>query len=74
MTTSTNPPTTSRPAPAGDLADREAAVVAAVPKQLYVDGEWRDAAGGARFDVLDPSTGQVLCAVADASPADGRAA
>ena len=50
------------------------AVIASVPKQLYVGGEWRDAQGGATFDVLDPSTGEVLCAVSDATPADGRAA
>ncbi|UYM03773.1 NAD-dependent succinate-semialdehyde dehydrogenase [Solicola gregarius] len=50
------------------------AVIASVPKQLYVGGEWRAAQGGATFDVLDPSTGDVLCAVADATPADGRAA
>ncbi|MGH3425157.1 MAG: aldehyde dehydrogenase family protein, partial [Nocardioidaceae bacterium] len=55
-------------------ADAEAAVVAAVRKQLYVDGRWRDAEGAATFDVVDPSTGRTLCAVADASPGDGRAA
>ena len=49
-------------------------VVDRVPKQLYVDGGWVDAERGATFDVLDPSTGEPLCAVADASPADGRAA
>ena len=52
----------------------EEAVIRAVHKRLYVGGAWVDAADGATFDVLDPSTGQVLCAVADASPADGRAA
>lgn len=50
------------------------AVIASVPKQLHINGEWRDAEGGATFDVLDPSTGQVLCSVADATAADGRAA
>ncbi len=49
-------------------------IVTRLPKQLYVDGAWVDAAGGATFDVLDPSTGEVLCAVADAGPDDGRAA
>lgn len=55
-------------------AEREAAVVRAVAKQLLVGGRWQDATGGATFDVVDPSTGQVLCAVADATPEDGRAA
>ncbi|WP_226345994.1 NAD-dependent succinate-semialdehyde dehydrogenase [Agilicoccus flavus] len=49
-------------------------VVESVKKQLFIGGEWVDAAGGATFDVLDPATGQVLCAVADASPEDARAA
>ncbi|MCK0111528.1 NAD-dependent succinate-semialdehyde dehydrogenase [Ornithinimicrobium sp. F0845] len=54
--------------------DREAAVLEAVPTQLLVGGEWRDAEAGATFEVIDPSTGRVLCTVADASPADGVAA
>lgn len=61
-------------APAVGSAGSEEAVVAAVPKQLHIDGRWRDAEGGKTFDVLDPSTGRTLCAVADASPDDGRAA
>ncbi|MGZ4542047.1 MAG: NAD-dependent succinate-semialdehyde dehydrogenase [Mycobacteriaceae bacterium] len=52
----------------------EKRVVDAVPKQLYVDGGWADAQGGATFDVVDPSTGQVLCTVADAAPEDGMRA
>ncbi|HZI96121.1 MAG TPA: NAD-dependent succinate-semialdehyde dehydrogenase [Actinomycetales bacterium] len=49
----------------------ERIVVDAVPKQLFVDGSWVDAENGASFEVVDPSTGTVLCSVADASPADG---
>ncbi len=52
----------------------EARVVAQVPKGLLVAGQWVDASGGESFDVLDPSTGEVLCAVADATPEDGRRA
>ncbi|HEY3003394.1 MAG TPA: aldehyde dehydrogenase family protein, partial [Kribbellaceae bacterium] len=52
----------------------EAKIVDAVEKRLYVDGRWVDASGGRTFDVLDPSTGEKLCSVADASPEDGRAA
>ncbi|MEO3780465.1 NAD-dependent succinate-semialdehyde dehydrogenase [Micromonospora sp. B11E3] len=52
----------------------ERSVVEAAPKQLFIAGAWVDAAAGATFDVLDPSTGEVLCAVADASPTDGTAA
>ncbi len=49
-------------------------VVNRVPKQLMINGKWVDATGGATLDVLDPSTGDVLCAVADATPADGMKA
>jgi succinate-semialdehyde dehydrogenase/glutarate-semialdehyde dehydrogenase len=52
----------------------ERLVVEAAPKQLFIGGKWVDASSGATFDVLDPSTGEVLCAVADASPEDGKAA
>jgi succinate-semialdehyde dehydrogenase / glutarate-semialdehyde dehydrogenase len=49
-------------------------VVNAVPKQLFIGGAWVDATSGATFEVADPSTGQVLCSVADASPEDGMKA
>ncbi len=52
----------------------ERAVVNDVPKQLLIAGRWVDAASGATFDVADPSTGEVLCGVADAGPEDGMAA
>jgi len=52
----------------------EEKVVAAVPTQLHIGGRWVDAEGGATFDVLDPATGDVLCAVADATPSDGMKA
>jgi succinate-semialdehyde dehydrogenase / glutarate-semialdehyde dehydrogenase len=50
------------------------AAVSAVPKRLFVGGEWRDAASGHTFSVEDPATGKTLCSVADASRADGLAA
>jgi succinate-semialdehyde dehydrogenase / glutarate-semialdehyde dehydrogenase len=49
-------------------------VVSAVPKQLFIGGAWVDAADGRTLDVSDPATGNALCGVADASPADGMAA
>jgi len=47
---------------------------AAVPTGLYIDGRWQDAASGAVFDVIDPSTGAVIARVADATVDDGEAA
>ncbi|WP_410653980.1 NAD-dependent succinate-semialdehyde dehydrogenase [Amycolatopsis sp. lyj-112] len=52
----------------------ETGVVAAVDKELFIGGKWVPAAGGKTFPVLDPSTGEALCEVADASPADGVSA
>ena len=52
----------------------EQGVVRSVPKRLFIGGSWVDAAAGATFEVRDPSTGDVLCEVADASPEDGQAA
>jgi succinate-semialdehyde dehydrogenase/glutarate-semialdehyde dehydrogenase len=46
---------------------------AGTPTQLFVGGKWIDGGGGS-FDVLDPSTGQVLCQVPKASADDVRAA
>ncbi|MEZ5063050.1 MAG: NAD-dependent succinate-semialdehyde dehydrogenase [Solirubrobacterales bacterium] len=48
----------------------EQSVIEAVPKQLLIGGEWRDASGGERFAVDDPSTGKPLCEIADATEAD----
>ncbi|PZS34045.1 MAG: NAD-dependent succinate-semialdehyde dehydrogenase, partial [Pseudonocardiales bacterium] len=48
----------------------EAQVIESVPKQLLLGGEWRDAAEGGTLPVEDPSTGEVLCEVADARPDD----
>jgi succinate-semialdehyde dehydrogenase / glutarate-semialdehyde dehydrogenase len=49
-------------------------VVERVAKGLLVGGAWRDASGGGTLPVEDPSTGEVLCEVADATPADAMAA
>jgi succinate-semialdehyde dehydrogenase/glutarate-semialdehyde dehydrogenase len=38
--------------------------------RLYVDGEWREANDGARFEVHDPADGSVVAEVADGSPLD----
>ncbi|MGH3831881.1 MAG: NAD-dependent succinate-semialdehyde dehydrogenase [Pseudonocardiaceae bacterium] len=56
------------------MSDREHAVAAAAPAELFINGQWRPARGGKTFDVEDPSTGEVLRAVADATVEDGMAA
>jgi succinate-semialdehyde dehydrogenase/glutarate-semialdehyde dehydrogenase len=49
-------------------------VVRDVPKQLFIAGDWQDAESGRTLSVDNPATGEELCQVADASPADGRRA
>jgi succinate-semialdehyde dehydrogenase/glutarate-semialdehyde dehydrogenase len=48
----------------------EQSVVSGVEKRLFIGGEWREASGGATLAVEDPSTGEALCEVADATPED----
>ena len=53
---------------------RETAVIQAVPKGVFIGGEWRASTPSTTFPVEDPATGQPLCEVADATAADGAAA
>jgi succinate-semialdehyde dehydrogenase / glutarate-semialdehyde dehydrogenase len=55
-------------------ATQERTAVDAVPTQLFIGGEWRDASGGDTLDVEDPSTGEAIASVADATPDDAKAA
>ncbi|WP_281640467.1 NAD-dependent succinate-semialdehyde dehydrogenase [Aurantimicrobium minutum] len=52
----------------------ESELLAQVPTQLYINGQWVDAEGGKTVAVHDPATGAVLKNIADASPADGMKA
>src|SRR5919206_968038 len=54
--------------------DQERSALERVPAQLFIGGEWRNASGGATLDVEDPSTGEAIASVADATPDDARAA
>jgi succinate-semialdehyde dehydrogenase/glutarate-semialdehyde dehydrogenase len=49
---------------------REAAVLDAVPTELFIGGSWRAARGGATLPIEDPSTGRALVEVADANEQD----
>ncbi|MET0190285.1 MAG: aldehyde dehydrogenase family protein [Pseudonocardia sediminis] len=40
------------------------------PGRLFIGGEWAEASAGGRMDVVDPSTGQVVTTVADATGED----
>ena len=50
----------------------EQAVLASVRTGMFIGGEWREAAG--TLEVEDPSTGETIAEVADATPDDAQAA
>jgi len=56
------------------LTDSEKSLLARVPTGLFIDGKWREGGDGRTLVVEDPSTGQALASVADATVADGAAA
>jgi succinate-semialdehyde dehydrogenase/glutarate-semialdehyde dehydrogenase len=49
----------------------EAELLAKVPSQNYINGQWVDSSSGATLEVIDPATGNVLKTIADATPEDG---
>ncbi|HEX3823180.1 MAG TPA: NAD-dependent succinate-semialdehyde dehydrogenase [Mycobacteriales bacterium] len=55
-------------------AAEEKRVLDAAPKQLFIGGEWRDSSSGTTLDIEDPSTESALCAVANGTPEDAKAA
>jgi succinate-semialdehyde dehydrogenase / glutarate-semialdehyde dehydrogenase len=82
-TTSSSTDTASGPtSPSGTPAsgspsvtpERERAVLGAVRTGLFIGGQWRPGTGNGTVKVDDPSTGEVLTEVADATVEDGRAA
>src|SRR3982751_1649466 len=56
------------------VASKEQSVVDAVPKKLYIGGEWRDGSASGSIAVEDPSTEEVIAEVADADGSDASAA
>ena len=49
-------------------------LLANVPTDLWIGGQWRKASDGARFDVIDPATENKIASVASASVEDAKAA
>ncbi|GLU91228.1 NAD-dependent succinate-semialdehyde dehydrogenase [Agromyces sp. NBRC 114283] len=52
-------------------ATLESSVLDKVEGRLFIGGAWVDAEGGKTLEVADPSTGETIKVIADASPADG---
>src|SRR5579875_2631056 len=42
----------------------------ATPRQLFINGQWADAASGKTFDTPNPATGQTLARVAEGDAED----
>src|SRR5580700_3659796 len=49
-------------------------LLANVPTDLWIGGQWRKASDGARFDVIDPATENKGASVASATVDDAKAA
>jgi succinate-semialdehyde dehydrogenase/glutarate-semialdehyde dehydrogenase len=49
-------------------------LLANVPTDLWIGGQWRKASDGARFDVIDPATENKVASVASATVDDAKAA
>jgi succinate-semialdehyde dehydrogenase/glutarate-semialdehyde dehydrogenase len=56
------------------MATTQTSLIDSVDTRLLIGGQWREASGGARFDVHDPANGTTLTSCADATPEDGLAA
>ena len=55
-------------------AAAEQDLLSRVPTELFIGGEWVASTSGRSIEVTDPSTGDVLTTIADASPDDGMRA
>ena len=49
-------------------------LLANVPTDLWIGGQWRKSSDGARFDVIDPATENKVASVASATVEDAKAA
>src|SRR4051794_16509248 len=56
------------------VSERAREVIAKVNTGLFIDGEWGEAVSGARFNVINPATEEVIASVADGGPEDARRA
>jgi len=50
--------------------DRDVEAFVAAPQQLFINGQWADAASGKTFETLNPATGETLAHVAEGGAQD----
>ena len=50
--------------------DRNVEAFIATPRQLFINGQWSDAASGRTFETPNPATGETLARVAEGDAED----
>ena len=50
--------------------DRDVETFIGTPRQLFINGQWRDAASGKTFETPNPATGETLAQVAEGDAED----
>ena len=50
--------------------DRNVEAFVGAPRQLFIDGQWADAASGKTFETPNPATGETLAQVAEGEAED----
>lgn len=55
-------------------SDTARAAIAKISTGVFIGGQWGEAASGARFDVVNPATEEVIATVADGGPEDAQRA
>lgn len=56
------------------ISERAREVIAKVSTGVFIDGQWGEATSGARFNVVNPATEEVIATVADGGPKDAQRA
>ncbi|WP_407691359.1 NAD-dependent succinate-semialdehyde dehydrogenase [Saccharopolyspora mangrovi] len=56
------------------ISQRAREAVATVSTGMFIDGQWSESASGARFNVVNPATEEVIATVADGGPEDAQRA
>ncbi|WP_129287449.1 NAD-dependent succinate-semialdehyde dehydrogenase [Streptomyces sp. GZWMJZ-114] len=54
----------------GGILEQAREAIGKVSTGIFIDGQWGEAASGARFDVVNPATEDVIATVADGGPED----
>lgn len=55
-------------------SDKAREAIAKISTGVFIGGQWSEAASGARFDVVNPATEEVIATVADGGPEDAQRA